>query len=106
MKYQIISPEKLESELKENNEIILVDVRTREEYGEKHIPNSILIPLNNINIDELDKIEDIKNKNKKIVIYCKSGNRSKIAGEELANIGYNNIYLLEGGINNWNYEIE
>ncbi|KZX14606.1 thiosulfate sulfurtransferase PspE precursor [Methanobrevibacter cuticularis] len=103
MKYQNISPEELEIKLKENNPIFLVDVRSKEEYDERHIPNSILIPLDNISHDITDQVKD---KSEKLFLYCRSGRRSKLAAEKLADTGYNNIYLLEGGLNNWKYEIE
>lgn len=102
MNYEIISPEELNSKLKENNDINLVDVRSNEEFNGGHIPNSISIPLDNIDDGILSKIKD---KNEKIFLYCKTGRRSKIAAEKLVDLGYNKIGVLDGGIDNWKYDI-
>lgn len=76
----------LEEILKEGNYII-VDVRTKEEYEELHIKEAINIPYDEINENtSLDK-------DKKILVYCKSGNRSKIAYDTLTNLGYDVIDL-------------
>lgn len=86
-----------------NANIILLDVRSKKEYDEKHIPNSILIPLKNLD----DEIESrIKDKDSEIIVYCRSGRRSKSACKKLANLGYKNVYNLDGGIKKWKYEIE
>ncbi|RBQ24253.1 Thiosulfate sulfurtransferase GlpE [Candidatus Methanobinarius endosymbioticus] len=98
-----ITPEEAKSELKENNDIILLDVRTKEEYDEKYAPNCILIPLNELSDKVLDKI---KNKKQEIIIYCRSGRRSKKALEILNKSRYTNISFIEGGIDNWKYETE
>lgn len=82
--------------------MILLDVRTKKEYNEKHIPNSILIPIDSLS-DEVENI--IKDKESEIIVYCRSGRRSKIACEKLANLGYSHLYNLEDGIKNWKYEI-
>lgn len=82
--------------------IVILDVRTLEEYKEGHIKNSTLIPL-----DELESIiEDvIPDKKTKILVYCRSGNRSNTAVKKLATMGYINAFDF-GGINDWDYEIE
>lgn len=83
-------------ELKKLKNYILVDVRTKQEYDISHIPNAELIPLNTINEHiQLDK-------NKTIVVYCQSGNRSKQAKEKLKSLGYT-VYDF-GGISNWKGE--
>lgn len=106
MNYKNISPKEAKRELEQNKDIILLDVRTKEEYEEKHIPNSILIPVDEINKNN-DKIANkIKNKESKIFVYCRVGRRSKIAAEKLANLGYKNVYNIEGGITSWKYETE
>ena len=98
--YQTISPKEAYKELNSNSEIVLLDVRTVEEHLEENIPGSTIVP-----IDNLDKnIENIiKDKNIKIFVYCRSGNRSKTASLLLINLGYTNVYDL-GGIINWPYE--
>lgn len=83
-------------------DFVLVDVREKDEYQSGHIPTSILIPLGTIEDDFETKIPD---KNKKIVIYCRSGNRSKTAYEKIKRLGYTDIYDL-GGIIDWTYETE
>lgn len=84
----------------EKNEVIILDVRSEEEYNSGHIENSILIP-----IDKLEEAENILNdKNKKILVYCRSGNRSKKASNILLEKGYTNVYDF-GGIKDWPYEI-
>lgn len=75
------------NELLEEKEYIIIDVRTKEEYNESHIKGSINIPVDEIN----EKIDLDKDKN--ILVYCKSGNRSAQAAESLTNLGYN-VYDL------------
>ena len=80
---------------------IILDVRTQEEYAQGHIPNAILIP--DYEIEE--KAETVlKDKNQLILVYCRSGRRSKLASEILVKLGYTNIYEF-GGIIEWPYEI-
>ncbi|MFT9497131.1 rhodanese-like domain-containing protein [Anaerosolibacter sp.] len=99
--YRSIDPAEAKAKLKDKK-VILLDVRTTEEYKEKHISQSVLIPL-----DELQgKIEkSIPNKDQEIIIYCRSGNRSKTASTMLLKMGYENVYDL-GGIIDWPYGVE
>jgi len=94
--YIDISVEKAH-EMLENNpeEIILLDVRTEGEYNAEYIPGAINIPLSDLEnrIDELDS-------SKAIIVYCKSGGRSRTASETLAQRGFV-VYNMEGGINAW-----
>ena len=80
--------------------VYIIDVREEDEYEEGHLINSYNIPLS--------RLEDINNENiskvAKIIIYCRSGNRSKTAQERLNNMGYINVYDM-GGITNWPYDI-
>ncbi len=98
---QISMEEAVDMMAKEENYIIL-DVRTAEEFAEKHIPNAINIPNETIGSEELAELPD---KNQMILVYCRSGNRSKQASEKLAALGYTNIYEF-GGINDWTGEVE
>lgn len=84
-----------------NRDVVILDVRTEEEYNSGHIENSMLIP-----IDDLEnKAEEVlKNKNQKILVYCRSGNRSEKAADLLVKMGYTNVYDF-GGIKDWPYEI-
>ena len=80
---------------------IILDTRTQEEYDEGHIPGAILIPYDEI----LQKAESVlTDKNQLILIYCRSGRRSKLASEDLVKLGYTNIRDF-GGIIDWPYEI-
>ena len=81
---------------------IILDVRTQEEYDEGHIPGAIVISHEEIE----EKAEDVlTDKNQLILVYCRSGRRSKIAAEALAELGYTNIKEF-GGILDWPYEVE
>ena len=87
--------------MEENANYIILDVRTVEEYNEGHIPNAICIP--NETIDD-SIITQLPNKKQLILIYCRSGNRSKQATEKLKNLGYTNLIEF-GGIIDWKGEI-
>ena len=81
---------------------IILDVRTQEEYDQGHIPGAILISHEEI----AEKAEDVlTDKDQLILVYCRSGRRSKIAAEALAELGYTNIKEF-GGISDWPYEVE
>ncbi len=88
-------------EMMDNEKVYILDVREEFEYEQGHIEGAILVPLGEIK----SKIETVvPNKNEKILVYCRSGNRSKQASKILADLGYTNIYEF-GGINVWNYGI-
>lgn len=99
---QSIDGETVYNMIKNNEDFVLVDVRGQEEYDEGHIPTAVLIPLDTI---ETDFETMISEKNKKIVIYCRSGNRTKTAYEKITELGYTDVYDL-GGILDWQYDIE
>ena len=81
---------------------IVLDTRTQEEYDEGHIPGAIVIPYDEIT----EKAEEIlPDKDQMILVYCRSGRRSKIAAEALVELGYTNIQEF-GGIIDWPYEVE
>ena len=81
---------------------IILDVRTQEEYDEGHIPEAILIPYTQIGEKANEMLPD---KDQLILVYCRSGRRSKIAAEALVEQGYTNIKEF-GGIIDWPYEVE
>lgn len=84
-----------------NFDVVVLDVRSREEYLDGHIPEAILLP----NTEIKDKIEQLAlTSDQIIVVYCKSGNRSRQAAETLVALGYTNIYDF-GGFGNWTGEI-
>lgn len=79
---------------------ILLDVRTREEYTQAHIPGAICVPNETIGTDEIPELPD---KDQLILVYCRSGNRSRQAAEKLVKLGYTNIVEF-GGIIGWTGE--
>ena len=81
---------------------IILDVRTQEEYDQGHIPGAILIPDTEIKVKAEDVLTD---KEQMILVYCRSGRRSKLAAETLVELGYTNIKEF-GGIIDWPYEVE
>lgn len=83
--------------MEEESNYIILDVRTPEEFSEKHIPGAINIPNETIGTEEVPELPD---KDQLILIYCRSGNRSKQASEKLVRLGYTNIVEF-GGINDW-----
>ena len=80
---------------------IILDVRTREEYDQGHIPGAVLIPNTEIEAKAADLLPD---KGQLILVYCRSGRRSKLAAQSLADLGYTNIREF-GGILDWPYEV-
>ncbi|MBR5468525.1 MAG: rhodanese-like domain-containing protein [Firmicutes bacterium] len=95
--YNQISMAEAVSMMENETDYIILDVRTAEEFEEKHIPGAINIPNEEIGTE---KIESLPDKEAIILVYCRSGNRSKQASEKLAGLGYTNIYEF-GGINDW-----
>ena len=85
----------------ETQKVIVVDVRTLEEYTEGHIPNAISVPLETI---ENEAEAKLKNKDALILVYCRSGRRSREAALKLIEKGYTNVIDF-GGIQDWNAEI-
>ena len=100
--YQQITQEAAK-EMMDTQEVIILDVREQDEYDSGHIPGAVLLPVSII--DENTAAEVIPEKNSTVLVYCRSGNRSKTASSVLADLGYTNIYEF-GGINTWPYEIE
>lgn len=79
---------------------IILDVRTEEEFRSGHIPNAVCIPNETIGNGEIGALKD---KNQLILVYCRSGRRSKEAAQKLANLGYTNVKEF-GGIIDWTGE--
>lgn len=98
--YKTITPIEAKGSIDTDSSVIILDVQSKNEYEEKHIPNAINIPMETLAKDANQKLPDIK---AKIIIYCKKGLRSKKAAELLASMGYESIYLL-GGLQNWPYQ--
>lgn len=96
--YQKISPNDAAIMLNEDPGIMLVDVRTPEEYRSGYIKGAINIPL-----DDFDKQvkKMLPDKEQTIMLYCKSGKRSAVAAQELMDLGYTHILDIDGGVNAW-----
>ena len=86
----------------EESDYIIVDAREQSEYDEGHIKGAIVIPYTEI---EQKAEEMLPDKEQLILVYCRSGRRSKIAAQSLANMGYTNVKEF-GGIIDWQYGIE
>ena len=99
--YEQISGAEAKALMDSESGYIIIDARTQEEYDEGHIPGAILIPEYEI-ADRAEK--ELPNKDQLILVYCRSGRRSKIAAEELVKLGYTNVKEF-GGIIDWEYEI-
>ena len=97
--YEQITPDEAKALMDSEEGYIILDVRTPEEFAERHIEGAILIPDYEIG----EKAESIlTDKDQLILVYCRSGRRSKNAANELATLGYTNIKEF-GGINDWKY---
>lgn len=101
MTYKKISQEQAKTIMQQRSDIIIVDVRTFEEFAEGHIPDAVCIPVESI---ENIPPKELGDKKQTVLVYCRSGRRSKIAAQKLAEMGYENI-LEFGGIITWKYEI-
>ncbi len=97
----LVSSDEVKKMLEQNN-VTIIDVRTAEEYGSKHIKGSINIPVDDI---ESEISQFVSKKDANIVVYCQSGNRSSLAKAKLKSLGYTKVYDL-GSINNWTYDFE
>ena len=100
--YQQITADEAKKIMDSGEEHIILDTREQDEFDEGHIPNAILIPYTEI---ENKAEEMLPDKDKLILVYCRSGRRSKIAAESLAKLGYTNVKEF-GGIIDWPYEVE
>ncbi len=100
--YQQITQEEAK-EMMDTQEVIILDVREQDEYDSGHIPGAVLLPVGTI--DETTAAAVIPEKDSTVLVYCRSGNRSKTASSTLAELGYTGIYEF-GGINTWPYETE
>ena len=99
--FKQITPEEAKKIMNSGEEHIILDTREQSEFDEGHIPGAILIPYTEIETKAEQMLPD---KNAQILVYCRSGRRSKIASESLTNIGYTNVKEF-GGIIDWPYEV-
>ena len=99
--YQQITQEKAKEMMQADDGHIIVDVRRQDEYDSGHIPGAILIPNESIGTEQPKELPDL---DQVILIYCRSGRRSKEASQKLADMGYTHIYEF-GGIIDWTGEV-
>lgn len=100
--YQQVNAETAKELMDTEDDYVILDVRTQAEYDESHIPGAILIPHDTVATAAEDALPD---KGQLILVYCRSGNRSKQASQALVDLGYTNVVEF-GGINSWPYEVE
>ena len=102
MTYMNITAEEAKEIMDTQQGYVILDVRAQEEYDQGHIPGAIVIPHEEIT----EKAEAVlPDKNQLILVYCRSGRRSKIAADAMVELGYTNIKEF-GGILDWPYEVE
>lgn len=99
--FEQITPKEAKSIMDKESDCVILDVRTEEEFASGHIKDAILIPDYEIAAKAESIITD---KEQLILVYCRSGRRSKLAAAELVNLGYTNVKEF-GGITDWKYEI-
>ena len=100
--YVNITAQQAKEIMNNQKDYVILDTRTQQEYDQGHIPGAFLIPHDEI----LEKAESVlTDKNQLILVYCRSGRRSKLAAEDLVKLGYTNIKEF-GGIIDWPYEVE
>ena len=98
--YRQISQEEAAALMREEPDCIILDVRTQEEYRESHIPDALCVPNETIGTEAVPQLPD---KEQLILVYCRSGRRSKQAADKLARLGYTNVAEF-GGIIDWTGE--
>lgn len=98
--YRQINMDEAVSIMQEENDYVILDVRRPDEFAEKHIPGAVNIPNETIGTAEIPALPD---KDQLILVYCRSGNRSKQASEKLVALGYTNVVEF-GGIIDWTGE--
>jgi rhodanese-related sulfurtransferase len=98
--FKNLNAQDFESRLQQKDKGILLDVREKFEYEGGHIPNSLNIPLSQIK----GRLNEIP-KNRDVLLYCRSGMRSKQAGRILSKHGYKQLFNLQGGISSWKGKI-
>ena len=101
VKVNVINATEAKELIDENENEVIIDVRTREEFNEKHIKDAVSIPVSTIE----ENIENVaSSKDTLILLYCKSGKRAEEAAKTLIRLGYTNVHSF-GSIDNWEYDI-
>jgi rhodanese-related sulfurtransferase len=101
--YNQIDAETAKAMMDENPEAVILDVREQDEYDSGHIPGAVLLPMGDIDAETAAAL--IPSTDTKVLVYCRSGNRSKVASDSLAGLGYTQVYEF-GGIMDWPYDVE
>lgn len=99
--YRQVTTEEAVNIMQTEENYVILDVRTAQEFASGHIPGAVLLPNETIGTEDIPLLPD---KDQLILVYCRSGNRSKQAAEKLAQLGYTNIVEFDG-INSWTGEI-
>ena len=99
--WESITPEEAKKMMDEDENVLVVDVRTQEEYDSGHIPGAVLVINEEIGSEPPSQLPD---KDQTLLLYCRSGRRSKEAAGKLAELGYTQVYEF-GGIQDWPYEV-
>lgn len=99
--YRQVTTEEAVNIMQTEENYVILDVRTAQEFASGHIPGAALLPNETIGTEDIPLLPD---KDQLILVYCRSGNRSKQAAEKLAQLGYTNIVEF-GGINSWTGKI-
>ena len=100
--YQQISAAEAKEMMDTQSDYLILDVREADEYESGHIPGAVLFPVGSIDRESAEQL--IPDKDTLLLVYCRSGNRSKTAASALAELGYTQVYEF-GGINDWPYDI-
>ncbi|MBO4852873.1 MAG: rhodanese-like domain-containing protein [Schwartzia sp.] len=100
--YKHIGMDEAAKMMKADKSVVIVDVRTQEEYDKKHVRGAICVPIEDIRAGKLDKLPD---KNKTLMLYCWTGRRSADSAAILAKQGYKNVYEF-GGLVDWTGDVE
>ena len=100
--YKTISSTEAQQMIEDNKDALILDVRTAAEYESGHIPNAVNLSNEDI---QAGKVDSLKDKSQLIMVYCRSGNRSRQAAQKLAELGYTNVVDF-GGIQRWQGDIE
>ena len=101
--YKQITAEAAKKIMDSGEACIILDVREQDEFDAGHIPGAVLLPVGTITADTAAAV--IPEKDSVVLVYCRSGNRSKTASAALVELGYTEVYEF-GGINTWPYEVE
>lgn len=102
--YRTLTPQEAKLQMDQQANLVVVDVRTQEEYAAGHIPSAVLLPVEQIEAKADSVAKVLPDKNAEIFVYCRSGKRAGRAAAALTEQGYTNVYSI-GGIMDWPYEV-